>query len=119
MILYRIKVTTLYQIKNGLPLTNFTPITYTQLSHHAFSHTHTTPTSHMCGLVPLLREQITGEALLPFLVPGELEVDDGPALVAGYPDSADVGEFCESVWETLEVVPSDVEDGEGGEGRDV
>lgn len=77
------------------------------------------PTFHMLRLVPLLGEQVAGEALLPSLVPGELQVHDGPALVGGHPYGTDAGELGEAVREILEVVARDVEDGEGGEGGDV
>lgn len=99
------------------PLPNYThwPVYLYRITHTPH-HTHTTPTHTLFGLVPLLGEQVAGETLLPLLVPGELQVHYGPALVARHPDGTDVGELCEAVREVLEVVASDIEDGERGEG---
>ena len=76
----------------------------------------TTHTFMECGLVALLREEITCETLLTILVPGQLQVHDGPALIAGYPDGAEAGDLGETVGEMRELVSCDVEDGEAREG---
>lgn len=66
--------------------------------------------------MPLLGEQKTSETLLPSLVLTQLQVHDGPALVASHPDGRDAGELGESIGEVVQLVAHQVQNGEFGEG---
>ena len=77
-----------------------------------------TPTFTERQLMPLLREKVARQTLLSTLVLHQLKVHDGPALVPGDPNGADVDEFGQSIREVVQLVAGDVEDAQAREGGD-
>ena len=65
----------------------------------------------------MLWEEEASEALLAILIPGQLQVQDGSALILRDPDGGELGEGGEGVREVWQLVAHQGEDGQVGETR--